>query len=773
MHKARENTNGSFSIGKSWDLDALSAVQSFNGATPTTPEEEQWKQWAGGIGFIVTLGKPYYWQANTPKEKQFFIGSLVKIYTKYTGGNMPNLIGFDQRERDQIVGAAGQTRQGPPGPQTRPPPPPNSAAPPSSSAPYGQLRSPRPGEAPGLRKEPSRPTEPPGSMAPATYVPGRPQLRTRREDSNDSAGAGYGPGPGAAPPSQAHLRRLPGVNPGQASFGRTDESGSGPPRPRGGLNGMPGTAGKFQDRSPMPSPQSATTPDRERPSTRDPPNETPSMPAPLSVPPERRRPPMPNALDIRTRGFGSNENLVPAPLASPKMRREEVKPPERREEVKPPERNRDRSQSKGSLQSAQTNMPPPVTPSDEPSPAKEKPPPTILPVGASGPPASSDPMENLNKAPSVTPVEATVTSPVSDGSPAPKDEERPGLGPMIKKKSKIELASRFKQAARAANAFKPRAGGAAEKLYGKEEKPSEGPDGITGVVPAPSLLRALSNDVTKPPQSTPPPETVAAPAPETSKAVAPAPEIKPEIIPEVKITVPQSNRPSSKEGPVKPAENLSLPEKAKGRESKSLTRATADRVHKELEHMGVDPSIVNDKGIEFMSILEEYGWVGEGVHTKNIVELQSEIERDLDKAQAAGWVDRMAEEDDRIEAITKGIDKVLGESDELDGLLTLYSVELGVSSALYFLLQNPDAYLNRHSMMTLPTLKPSHRASRSRLRIRSCSRRNCRTFLLRSLFHPRISKASEKHPWNPLGALNRLKVHWLPYSRQWLPLIQH
>lgn len=106
MHKARENVNGSFSIGKTWHLDELSMVQSFNGALPANAEEEQQKRWAGGNGFVVTMGKPYYWQANTEKEKQFFVASLVKIYTKYTGGKVPELVGFDERERNQIMGSA-------------------------------------------------------------------------------------------------------------------------------------------------------------------------------------------------------------------------------------------------------------------------------------------------------------------------------------------------------------------------------------------------------------------------------------------------------------------------------------------------------------------------------------------------------------------------------------------------------------------------------------------------------------------------------------------
>jgi hypothetical protein len=77
MHKARENANGTYSIGKTWPLDDLSAIESFSGLAPKNAEEEQRKQWAGGVGFIVTIGKPYYWQANTQKEKQFFIGSLA------------------------------------------------------------------------------------------------------------------------------------------------------------------------------------------------------------------------------------------------------------------------------------------------------------------------------------------------------------------------------------------------------------------------------------------------------------------------------------------------------------------------------------------------------------------------------------------------------------------------------------------------------------------------------------------------------------------------
>lgn len=90
MHKARENANGSFSIGKTWNLDDLQEIRNF-----TAPHDK---------GFTVSIIKPYYWQANSSKEKVFFITSMVKIYKKYTGGKIPRLEGFEKHELDALVG---------------------------------------------------------------------------------------------------------------------------------------------------------------------------------------------------------------------------------------------------------------------------------------------------------------------------------------------------------------------------------------------------------------------------------------------------------------------------------------------------------------------------------------------------------------------------------------------------------------------------------------------------------------------------------------------
>ena len=98
MHKARENPNGAFQIGKTWNLDDLSEIE--NHAAPFEK------------GFTVTIIKPYYWQASSSKEKDFFISSLLKIYKKYTGGKIPKLIGFGGTEVDKMLGGAASLQEG-------------------------------------------------------------------------------------------------------------------------------------------------------------------------------------------------------------------------------------------------------------------------------------------------------------------------------------------------------------------------------------------------------------------------------------------------------------------------------------------------------------------------------------------------------------------------------------------------------------------------------------------------------------------------------------
>ncbi len=76
--------------------------------------------------------------------------------------------------------------------------------------------------------------------------------------------------------------------------------------------------------------------------------------------------------------------------------------------------------------------------------------------------------------------------------------------------------------------------------------------------------------------------------------------------------------------------------------------------------------------------------------SRNVEELKVDIDRELNKAQAGGWLARFREEDERVDAIKKGVDLAMTECEEMDNLLTLYSVELSVSLRSNTLKYQPD-----------------------------------------------------------------------------------
>ena len=408
--------------------------------------------------------------------------------------------------------------------------------------------------------------------------------------------------------------------------------------------------------------------------------------------------------------------MVHPPLLSPGIRRDDTRPPTR-DEMRPPARNRDRSQTRErDIDNNMTNTA--ATKVDGPN--KADPPRNIQ--DNTGRTAS---LKSTTSIPSAAPAESSI-EPSPPPPPAVEEPEesveevRPGLGPMIKKKSKGDIASSFLKAAKTANAlnsFKPRAGGAAERLREMQAKsPTEGPDGITGVVPAPSLVRGLSGDVPTPTSSTPP-----APTPDVLAEKA-SPRKPADAIPEVKITVPQARRPGSVEGPLQPVQENSSIEKSKPREPRR-PKPPSETMQKELASLGIDPSIMNGRGSELVDLWEQFGWVGEGIRTKNVDQMQDEIERELNKAQAGGWTSRIDEEDERVAAVMKGLDKTIEECDELDGLLTLYNVELSVSGSSAS--QNISiADFSRLSMKTLPTLKRKAKVCRFKQLTRSSFMQN-------------------------------------------------
>ncbi|TDZ33975.1 Exocyst complex component 1 [Colletotrichum spinosum] len=632
MHKTKENANGTFSIGKTWNLDDLSAIESFTGppANPTL------REYAGDTGFIVTIGKPYFWDAQTDKEKKFFIASLVKIYGKYTGGKIPELSGFDQSELAQIV--RNDRRPPPSAPSPfRPPTMPDAAA--SQSSLSG-------GNAPSNYGTPS-----PGPLGP----PG-PRRPPPLNGTNSPVGS-LGSSLSQDPPT---LRRY--GNKSQESFApslgaRSDDTGSVPPRSRNGVPG-PGAFNRFADKTPEPMP----VPPPQRPESRDP-------------PPERKRPPMDPA---RPQGF-ADRDLVPAPLTSPSMRRDQVAPPPRSTE-----RISGRKNSLSQRSDAGSYKDRPVTPltlgdsgiSDVPpalrtptrngttptrsNPAFTAPPPEIpvpsvpvpsVPLSPAAPASTSAPIPAPAPVVEEPPVEPATPPGPEPEIPAPplepEEEQRPGLGPMIRsKKSKGDLAGVLWKAASAASAFKPRVGGAGERLRLAATKSTEPAEGVTTVFQPPPRPTLSDGPQQVSPEPTPTPVPAAAPTPaEPAKRTS--------GVPEVKVTVPNSSRPTSLQPSVKEPKKPEEPAaKEDGRKSIIVGNDA-----KYLASLGVDPTVLDNRSTEFTKWLDYFGWVpGEKMRSRNTEEMKTDLERELNKAQAGGWVARFQEEDDRVEAIKRGID---------------------------------------------------------------------------------------------------------------------
>ena len=77
LHKAKESSSGMIQIGRSWDFDELVSLE-LDDQVPT--------------GFICQMGKKYYWEVHTPKERRVWCSTLVDNYIRYTQGKLPQLL---------------------------------------------------------------------------------------------------------------------------------------------------------------------------------------------------------------------------------------------------------------------------------------------------------------------------------------------------------------------------------------------------------------------------------------------------------------------------------------------------------------------------------------------------------------------------------------------------------------------------------------------------------------------------------------------------------
>ena len=278
------------------------------------------------------------------------------------------------------------------------------------------------------------------------------------------------------------------------------------------------------------------------------------------------------------------------------------------------------------------------------APQSPQPPP---PLDTAPPPLSVATNGAKTESPTVPASASSQAETPTDSPLSPDEEHRPGLGPMIRKKqSGNKLAGALWKAAAASTAFKPRAGGAGAKLLKAAKEQSNGPDGITAVVPAPPRPKSPE----KPPE--------AAPEVKVSEA-APTPSAT--------VKEPQPAKPVAKEAPEPEPKDDRKRSVVTGNDMRYLTT------------LGVDPSMLDNKTSHFTEWLDFFSWVpGDKMRSLNFDEMKIDMERELNKAQAGGWLARFQEEDERVHGIKKGIDSAIDECEELDNLLTLYSVELSV-----------------------------------------------------------------------------------------------
>ncbi|KAI0005577.1 exocyst complex component Sec3-domain-containing protein [Russula compacta] len=79
IHKSKMNSNGTFSVGKTWKLNELRAIEAVNSST-----------------LYITLARTYRWQTEEPNEQFEFLYALVDLFRSLSGGSL-QVIGLPER----------------------------------------------------------------------------------------------------------------------------------------------------------------------------------------------------------------------------------------------------------------------------------------------------------------------------------------------------------------------------------------------------------------------------------------------------------------------------------------------------------------------------------------------------------------------------------------------------------------------------------------------------------------------------------------------------
>lgn len=710
MHKARQNDSGTFSIGKTWLLQDLMAIEAYNNPNPTTAEEQQNKERAGGLGFLITIQKPYYWQATTTKEKDFFIFSLIKIFKMHTGGKLPQLHGFDPQELEQRVGPApasgarttkspsrpnGESQRGPSQGSSyiqgnRPTDPQHPerflqngreirSRPSEEFSSREQIARTSPHPAPSPQSRPSRRTtdhssdsipQIPGSFPTSEFVrnlrPNNSQsdLRTRGSQSSIRQEGDSDDSGNLKRLQEPDLRKLAGARSTESFRNRVGQQ-PGKSFASGGPNGERGQLDRTKP--PMLSLDASSQLPPER-------SETHNIPTPLrtgtsdnwSFSDVQKTEGTPSRTGSRLSSSQhtlnsevSQERPKLTPLQSLRTdlsrkssglsnRSNHQEESSHLESGEPVDVTRKIETPANPTLNGEDQMKDPQNTSD------------ILPKTS----ATDDTTNKLGESPFTAPTDLP-TEDVSKG-----EIHRPGLGPMIKKKSNKELANTMLKAATAYSAFKPRAGGAAEKILNSEKRAADEHDGISGVFPAPQMIKApsLEGTETSTQEKTLEPQTIV--------------QNPPNELPPLQTTI-ASDEPSKVINATSPAHDVS-PEKQplaapSIQHEERRRKRRSDYSSRYAKSLGINHSLLEGRTLEFDTILNQLGWNEETARKSTFEELQSGLRKELTRLEAGTWLGVLENGDERVAAVGHMMDKVIAECEELECLLTLYNAELGVS----------------------------------------------------------------------------------------------
>ncbi|EJU00131.1 hypothetical protein DACRYDRAFT_101160 [Dacryopinax primogenitus] len=87
VHKSKENSNGTFSVGKTWKLEELQAVEAHT-----------------AISFSLKFSRRYKWTTINERDQALFLSAVIDSYRRVTGGRPLTIVGVGIGQQSQSNG---------------------------------------------------------------------------------------------------------------------------------------------------------------------------------------------------------------------------------------------------------------------------------------------------------------------------------------------------------------------------------------------------------------------------------------------------------------------------------------------------------------------------------------------------------------------------------------------------------------------------------------------------------------------------------------------